>query len=69
MGKFCVAMDNYFTLPHCIKHLNNNGVGVVEKAKMKKGWRTPGLCNIQEKHYDFNDFRYLINENGTLVAQ
>eukprot|EP00957_Ditylum_brightwellii_P170747 12996419-Ditylum_brightwellii.AAC.1 len=69
MEKFCVAMGNYFTLPHVIKHLRNNGIGAVETARKRKGWPPPGICNTQAKQCDFNDFRYLINEHGALVAQ
>eukprot|EP00957_Ditylum_brightwellii_P045962 3486569-Ditylum_brightwellii.AAC.1 len=34
--KFCVAVDNYFTLPHVIKHLRKNGIGIVGTARMRK---------------------------------
>eukprot|EP00957_Ditylum_brightwellii_P096204 7328626-Ditylum_brightwellii.AAC.1 len=62
-------MDNYFTLPHVIKYLRKNGIGVVGTVRMRKGWPPPGLHNIQARNCDFNEFRYLIVEHGTLVAQ
>eukprot|EP00957_Ditylum_brightwellii_P080989 6160492-Ditylum_brightwellii.AAC.1 len=46
MEKFCVAMDNYFALPHVIKHLRKHGIGVVRTARMRKGWPPSGLQNI-----------------------
>eukprot|EP00957_Ditylum_brightwellii_P022144 1670440-Ditylum_brightwellii.AAC.1 len=69
MEIFCVAMDNYFTSPHVIKHLRTNGIGVVRTARMRKQWPPPGLCNTQARNFDFNEFRSLIDEHGTLVAQ
>eukprot|EP00957_Ditylum_brightwellii_P180985 13788014-Ditylum_brightwellii.AAC.1 len=36
---------------------------------MRKRWPPPGLCNTQAKYCDFNDFRHLIDEHETLVAQ
>eukprot|EP00957_Ditylum_brightwellii_P181492 13824822-Ditylum_brightwellii.AAC.1 len=41
MEKFCVVMDNYFTLPHVIKHLRKHGIDVVGTARMRKGWPPP----------------------------
>eukprot|EP00957_Ditylum_brightwellii_P078318 5954903-Ditylum_brightwellii.AAC.1 len=32
MEQFCLGMDNYFSLPHVIKHLMGNGIGVVRTA-------------------------------------
>eukprot|EP00957_Ditylum_brightwellii_P145621 11087665-Ditylum_brightwellii.AAC.1 len=69
MEKFYVAMDNYFILPHVIKHLRKNGIGVVGTTRMRKGLPPPGLRNTQARNFDFNEFRYLIDEHGILVAQ
>eukprot|EP00957_Ditylum_brightwellii_P143963 10969510-Ditylum_brightwellii.AAC.1 len=32
MGKFCLGMDNYFTLPKVIQGLGDNGIGDVGTA-------------------------------------
>eukprot|EP00957_Ditylum_brightwellii_P113286 8637915-Ditylum_brightwellii.AAC.1 len=69
MDKFCLVMDNYYTLPQVVKYLRDNGIGVVETARMRKGWPPTGLHKFQAKHCNFNDFRYLIDEHRTLVAQ
>eukprot|EP00957_Ditylum_brightwellii_P000678 53432-Ditylum_brightwellii.AAC.1 len=37
MDKFCMAMDNYFTLPQVIKRLREKVIGVVGTARMRKG--------------------------------
>eukprot|EP00957_Ditylum_brightwellii_P167034 12716318-Ditylum_brightwellii.AAC.1 len=57
MDKFCLAMDNYFTLLQLVKYLRNNGIGVVGTARMRKWWLPTGLR------------KYLIDEHGTLVEQ
>eukprot|EP00957_Ditylum_brightwellii_P051310 3890180-Ditylum_brightwellii.AAC.1 len=38
-------------------------------ARMRKEWPPPGLYNAQSKNCDFNDFKYLIDEHRSLVAQ
>eukprot|EP00957_Ditylum_brightwellii_P198652 15140694-Ditylum_brightwellii.AAC.1 len=43
MDKFCLAMDNYFTLPQVIKRLRKKGVDVAGMARMRKGWSPPAL--------------------------
>eukprot|EP00957_Ditylum_brightwellii_P039971 3025971-Ditylum_brightwellii.AAC.1 len=36
---------------------------------IRKGWPPSALRKIQQMDYDFNKFRYLVDDNGTLVAQ
>eukprot|EP00957_Ditylum_brightwellii_P141086 10748815-Ditylum_brightwellii.AAC.1 len=70
MDKFCLAMDNYFTLPHLISCLRKNRIGIVgANYDMRKGWLPPALWKTQARDCDFNDFRYFVDENGALVAQ
>eukprot|EP00957_Ditylum_brightwellii_P023672 1786355-Ditylum_brightwellii.AAC.1 len=66
MDKFCMAMDNYFTLPQVIKRLREKGIGVVGMAMMKKGWPPQALRKTKQNECIFNDFRYLVDDNGTL---
>eukprot|EP00957_Ditylum_brightwellii_P005284 403069-Ditylum_brightwellii.AAC.1 len=48
MDRFCMAMDNYFTLPQVIKRLRERGIGVVGTARMKKGWSPQALRNTKK---------------------
>ena len=57
--KFCVAMDNYFTLPGIIKKLRDKGIGVVGTARLKNNWPPKELKVIDEKDAKFNDFLHL----------
>eukprot|EP00957_Ditylum_brightwellii_P036448 2760332-Ditylum_brightwellii.AAC.1 len=43
MDKFCLAMDNYFTLPDVISSLRKKDIGVVGTARMRKGWPPAAL--------------------------
>eukprot|EP00957_Ditylum_brightwellii_P138650 10568200-Ditylum_brightwellii.AAC.1 len=67
--KFCMAMDNYFTLLQVIKRLREKGIGVVGMTRMRKGWPPPALRKTQQNECNFNNFRYLVDGNSTLVAQ
>eukprot|EP00957_Ditylum_brightwellii_P211281 15365994-Ditylum_brightwellii.AAC.1 len=69
IDNFCMAMDNYFTLPQATKRLREKGIGVVGMAKMRKGWPHPALKKTKQNKCDFNNFRYLVDDNGTIVAQ
>eukprot|EP00957_Ditylum_brightwellii_P087408 6653410-Ditylum_brightwellii.AAC.1 len=69
MDKFCLAMDNYFTLPHIISCLKENGIGIVGTVRMRKGWPPHVLQKTQARDCDFNDFRDIVDKKGTLVAQ
>eukprot|EP00957_Ditylum_brightwellii_P133042 10144651-Ditylum_brightwellii.AAC.1 len=62
-------MDNYFTLPHIISCLREHGKGIVVTVRMRTRWPPPALCKTQARDCGFNNFRYLVNEKGTLVAQ
>eukprot|EP00957_Ditylum_brightwellii_P024809 1875053-Ditylum_brightwellii.AAC.1 len=69
MENFCLAMDNYFTLPKVIKHLRENGICVVGTARIRRGWPLYELQKIQQKDCDLNEFRYLVGKNVTLIAR
>jgi hypothetical protein len=69
MEKFCLGMDNYFTLPKVIQGLRDNGIGVVGTARFRKGWPPRALQQIQQKDCDFNEFRCLVDENGRLLTR
>ena len=68
MAKFCLAMDNYFTLPKVIKKLREMGVGVVGTARFRQGWPPEKLRRINISDVNFNDFYHCIDEHGTLCA-
>eukprot|EP00957_Ditylum_brightwellii_P068461 5197816-Ditylum_brightwellii.AAC.1 len=68
MDKFCMAMDNYFTLPQVVKRLRDRGIGVVGTAMMGKGWPAQALRKTKKNECNFSNFRYLVDDNGTLVA-
>eukprot|EP00957_Ditylum_brightwellii_P191146 14554020-Ditylum_brightwellii.AAC.2 len=56
-------------LPKVIKHLVDNGIGVVGTSRVRRGLPPYELQKIQQKDNDFNDFRYLVDDNGTLIAR
>eukprot|EP00957_Ditylum_brightwellii_P071087 5403024-Ditylum_brightwellii.AAC.1 len=62
-------MDNYFTLPQVIRRLREKVIGVVGKARMRKGWPPPALRTTKQNECNFNTFRYLVDEHGTFVTQ
>ena len=70
MDEFCLAMDNYFTLPKVIKKLWDFGVGVVGTARFRsKAWPPKILKDVSKEKARFNEFYYMIDEFGTLVAR
>ena len=69
MSTFCIAMDNYFTLPGIIKKLRDKGISVVGTARFKNNWPPKELKVIDKKDAQFNDFFYTYDENGTLIAR
>ena len=69
MPTFCIAMDNYFTLPPVIKKLRDKAIGVVGTARFKRNWPPKELKMIDIKDAEFNDFFYTYDENGTLIAR
>jgi len=62
-------MDNYFTVPSVMKHLRDKGIGVVGTARARRGWPPSALQKVEQKNCDFNEFRYLIDDDGTLIAK
>ena len=69
MTNFCLAMDNYFTLPKVIKSLREKGVGVVGNARFRRNWPPASLRKITLTDAKFNDFFYCVDEHGTLCAR
>ena len=69
MSTFCIAMDNYFTLPGVIKSLRDKSIGVVGTARFKKNWPPKELKVIEKSQAEFNDFFYTYDDFGTLVAR
>eukprot|EP00957_Ditylum_brightwellii_P048076 3650217-Ditylum_brightwellii.AAC.1 len=69
MEKFCLAMDNYFTVPSAMKYLRDKGIGVVGTARARRGWPPSALQKVEQKECDFDEFRYLIDNDGTLIAK
>ena len=48
MSTFCIAMDNYFTLPGVMKALRDKHIGVVGTARFKKSWPPKELKVIEK---------------------
>ena len=69
MDRFCLALDNYFTLPKVIKKLRDKGIGIVGTARARRGWPPTLLNNIQQNTAEFNDFYHMVDDYGTLVAK
>eukprot|EP00957_Ditylum_brightwellii_P142171 10831805-Ditylum_brightwellii.AAC.1 len=45
------------------------GIGVVGTTRARRGWPPPTLQKVQQKECDFNEFRYLVADDGTLIAK
>ena len=69
MTTFCIAMDNYFTLPHVMKTLRDKNIGVVGTSRFKQNWPPKELKVIEKSQAEFNDFFYTYDDNGTLLAR
>ena len=69
MSTFCIAMDNYFTLPGVIKALRDKCIGVVGTARFKRSWPPKELKVIEKNQAEFNDFFYTYDDFGTLVGR
>ena len=70
MDKFCLAMDNYFTLPKVINSLREAGIGIVGTARFRgHGWPPKELRAITKEKVNFNDFYWMIDEYGTLIGR
>eukprot|EP00957_Ditylum_brightwellii_P115407 8802053-Ditylum_brightwellii.AAC.1 len=52
-----------------MKHLRDKGIGVVGTAKARRGWPPSALQKVEQKQCDFNELRYLINDDGTMIAK
>ena len=69
MDRFCLALDNYFTLPKVIAALREKGIGIVGTARFRRGWPPAKLANISQDKVAFNDFYYCLDQYGTLCAR
>lgn len=69
MDKFCLGIDNYFSVPKVIKKLRDMGVGIVGTARFRSGWPPEILRKVDQTKCEFNDFHYMLDEQGTLVAR
>ena len=69
MKYFCLALDNYFTLPKAIAALRNQNVGVVGTARGRRNWPPSKINSIAQEAAQFNDFFYCVDDYGTLVAK
>ena len=68
MNNFCIAMDNYFTLPKILKKLRDWGIGVVGTSCFCINWPPKNLKTVEKKEAQFNDFFWTVDEHNTLVA-
>ena len=62
-------MDNYFTLPKVIKKLRDLGISVVGTARLNQGWPPKQLKYIKITEVNFNDFHWMVDQYGTLIAR
>ena len=70
MGTFCLAMDNYFTLPKVIAALREMGIGIVGTARYRgKVWPPNELKSVNKESAKFNQFYWTVDEYGTLLAR
>ena len=69
MTTFCIAMNNYFTLPRVMKTLQDKNIGVVGTSRFKQNWPPKELKVIEKSQAEFNDFFYTYDDNGTLLAR
>mmetsp|Transcript_1985 Transcript_1985/g.2830 ORF Transcript_1985/g.2830 Transcript_1985/m.2830 type:complete len:213 (+) Transcript_1985:449-1087(+) len=70
LNKFCLAMDNYFTLPCVIKTLRNKEIGIVGTARYRGRSCPPQMLkDVSQDDANFNDFYWTVDEFGTLVAR
>ena len=49
MSNFCIAMDNYFTLPKILKKLRDWGMGVVGTSRFCINWPPKNLKTVEKK--------------------
>eukprot|EP00957_Ditylum_brightwellii_P071916 5466095-Ditylum_brightwellii.AAC.1 len=69
MDAFCLAMDNYFTLPKVIAKLCKIDVGIVGTVWARRGWLPKELSNVTQQDTNFNVFFWTVDDFGTFVAQ
>ena len=69
MKYFCLALDNYFTLPKAIFALREQNIGVIGTARGRRNWPPSEIACIEQKSATFNDFYYCVDQYGTLVAK
>ena len=70
MGTFCLAMDNYFTLPKVMLALRKANIGCVGTARFRgKDWPPKVLKEVKKEDANFNDFFWMIDDSGTLLAR
>ena len=69
MHSFCLAMNNYFTLPKVIVVLQEKNIGVVLTSRFRINCPSKDLRKIQQEKVDFNDFFYCIDRDRTLIAR
>ena len=67
--EFIVAMDNYFTLPQVISSLRAKGIGVVGTSRFRRNWPPQKMKEIDGEMAKFNDFYWMIDDDGTLLAR
>ena len=67
--KYCLAMDNYFTLPKIIAKLRDMDVGVVGTARFKRNWPQKEIREVTMEKSNFNNFFWSVDEHGTLIAR
>ena len=70
MDKFCLAMDNYFTLPKVISSLREANIGIVGTARFRsRTWPPKALRMVTKESVNFNDFYWMVDEYGTLISR
>ena len=69
MGTFCLAMDNYFTLPKVIEALRKVGIGIVGTTMYQsKKWPPNELKAVSKESAKFNHFYWTVDEYCTLLG-
>ena len=70
MDKFCLAMDNYFTLPKVICSLREANIGIVGTARFRgRTWPPKALRSVAKENVNFNDFHWMVDEYSTLISR
>ena len=70
--QFAITMDNYFKLPRVINFLQAMKIGVLGKARQRRGWppaelRTENIKDISDPI--FNQLYWTIYKYGTLICR